>query len=140
MKGRWREGGRERRRDRRRGRGETERKHVHYEVEENVWLSCVLINTQMVIGRSNGATKAQITWKYDFGDCGLVVKEFRVKGRCSDSEDIEWRVIGDERVGCRPLLAGEEIEGETERGRGSEGEGGEIKDGKEGEKEEGVWE
>jgi hypothetical protein len=63
---------------------------------------------RMFIGRNNGSKKAQITWKFDFSDCGLAVRQFRVKGRCSDSEDIEWRVIGDERVGCRPLLAATE--------------------------------
>ena len=100
-------------------------------------LSCIL-QSQMFIGRSNGSTKAQITWKYDFSDCGLVVKEFRVKGRCGDSEDIEWRVIGDERVGCCPLLAGEGRRGrggeggekrERRRGRGKEGERGKGEEG-----------
>ena len=64
----------------------------------------------MFVGRDNEAKKAQVSWKFDFSDCGLVVRQFRVKGRCSDDEDIEWRVIGDERVGCRPMLAGEKTE------------------------------
>ena len=64
----------------------------------------------MFVGRDNEAKKAKVSWKFDFSDCGLVVRQFRVKGRCSDDEDIEWRVIGDERVGCRPMLAGEKTE------------------------------
>lgn len=50
---------------------------------------------------------AEISWKFDFSDCGLAVKEFRIKGHCSDNKNIEWRVIGDKRVGCCPMLAGE---------------------------------
>ena len=55
----------------------------------------------------NGMKSAEISWKFDFSDCGLAVKEFRIKGHCSDNKNIEWRVIGDKRVGCCPILAGE---------------------------------
>ena len=60
------------------------------------------------MGKSCDSIKrSEISWKFDFTDCGLVIQNFRVKGRSSDDEDIDWRVIGDERVGCRPILSGE---------------------------------
>ena len=60
------------------------------------------------MGKTNLSDKrSEVTWKFDFSDCGLVVRQFRVKGRCSDDDEIDWRVIGDERVGCRPMLAGQ---------------------------------
>ena len=80
----------------------------------------------MFLGSDNETKTAQISWKFDFKECGLAVRQFKVKGRCSDDEDIEWRVIGDDRVGCRPLLGGEDggREGGREGGRKKGREGG----------------
>ena len=62
---------------------------------------------QLYVGKTDIMDKrSEVTWKFDFSDCGLVVRRFRVKGRSSDDDEIDWRVIGDERVGCRPMLAG----------------------------------
>lgn len=62
---------------------------------------------QLYVGKTDIMDKrSEVTWKFDFSDCGLVVRQFRVKGRSSDDDEIDWRVIGDERVGCRPMLAG----------------------------------
>ncbi|CAI8052856.1 hypothetical protein GBAR_LOCUS28922, partial [Geodia barretti] len=61
---------------------------------------------QLYVGKTDIMDKrSEVTWKFDFSDCGLVVRQFRVKGRSSEDDEIDWRVIGDERVGCRPMLA-----------------------------------
>ena len=67
----------------------------------------LLFSIQLYVGKTDIMDKrSEVTWKFDFSDCGLVVRQFRVKGRSSEDDEIDWRVIGDERVGCRPMLAG----------------------------------
>lgn len=60
----------------------------------------------------NGSKQGEVRWKMDFSKCGLVISKLQVKARWDElnEEAVEFAVIGDDSVKCRPLLGDQPLE------------------------------